>query len=255
MNLSMFDLSGKIAVVIGGSSGIGKAIAEGLAEAGANIAICARRFDVCKACCSEIAKLGRRAFPIKCDSTNSTEVDGMIEVAVREFGKVDILVYSAGAEVFKPIIEMTNEDWQRVIDVNLTGAFLCGRVAARQMVKQGSGGKIIFIASVAYILAMKYGSAYCSSKAGIVQLAREMALELASYNIQVNTVSPGYFLTPFNEEFFSILKNREKALAVIPMRRLGDTKELKGVGILLASSASDYMTGSNIVIDGGLLLT
>ena len=247
----MFDLSGKVAVVVGGNSGIGKGIAEGLAEAGANIVVCARRLNLCQEVCLEIEKLGVKTLPVRCDVTNTDEVNNLIETTIKEFGKVDIFAYSAGlGEVEKTVVEMSDEDWDMSLNIMLRGAFLCSRAVAREMIKQ-NGGKIIYVASLFSIIGAPRCSAYCASKGGLVQLAKVMALELARYNIQVNAISPGYVYTPLNYEFLSIEENKQRLIKTIPQRRIANVDEIKGIAIYLASPASSFMTGVNIVIDGG----
>jgi len=254
MTLSMFDLSGKVAVVVGGNSGIGRGIAEGLAEAGANIVVSARRLNLCQEVCSEIEKLGVKTLPVKCDVTNTDEVNNLIEAAIKEFGKVDIFAYCPGTgEGTKTVAEMGDEDWDRSLDIMLRGAFLCSRAVAREMIKQNAG-KIIYIASTAATTGIAMWSSYCASKGGLVQLARVLALELAKYNIQVNAISPGYVHTPLNREFLSIEENKQKIIRNIPMRRIANVDEIKGIAIYLASPASSFMTGANIAIDGGQTL-
>ncbi len=254
MTLSMFDLSGKVAVVVGGNSGIGKGIAEGLAEAGANIVVSARRLNLCQEACSEIEKLGVKAFPLRCDVTNTDEVNSLIEATVKEFGKVDIFVFSVGiGEGTKTVVEMSDEDWDRSLNIMLRGAFLCSRAVAKEMIKQNEG-KIIYIASTAATTGISTWSSYCVSKGGLVQLARVMALELARYNIQINAISPGFVLTPLNREFLSVEENKKEVIRNIPQRRIGNVDEIKGMAIYLASPASSYMTGANIIIDGGQTL-
>lgn len=248
---TMFDLSGKTAVVVGGNSGIGKGIAEGLAEAGANIVVSARRLNLCQEVCAEIEKLGVKALPVKCDITKTDEVNNLIETTVKELGGLDILVYSAGiGEAEKLVVEMSDEDWDKTLNIMLRGAFLCSRAAAKEMIKQNSG-KMILVASMFSIMGFPRGSAYCASKGGVAQLAKVLALELARYNIQVNTLSPGYVYTPINQEFFSIEENRQRLTRNIPQRRIANVNEIKGIAVYLASPASSYMTGANIIIDGG----
>lgn len=257
MPLEMFDLSGKVAVVTGGYSGIGKGIAEGLAEAGANIVICARHLDRCQEACSEIAdKFGVKCLPVRCDVTNTDEVNNLIETTVKEFGKVDILVNSAGiGEREKPAVEITDEDWDYSLDIDLKGPFLCCRAAAREMLKQG-GGKIINVASVGGdAVIFRNMSPYCAAKAGLTQLTKVMALELARHNIQVNAIVPGYFHTPMNYALFSTEVGRKIIERKMPMGRLGNADEIKGLAIYLASPASSFMTGSCVVLDGGQSLT
>jgi len=248
----IFDLSGKVAIVTGGHSGIGNGIAKSLAEAGADVVISARRFERCQEACSEIEKkLGVKSLPVRCDVTNTDEVNNLIETTIKEFGKVNILVNSAGVGGSeKPVVEMSDEDWDTTINIDLRGAFLCSRAAAREMIKQNEG-KIINIASMVAFVASRYMSAYCASKAGVVQLTKVMALELVRYNIQVNAICPGYFLTPMNHEFFSTEMGKKLVDRNIPMRRLGNVDELKGIAIYLASPASSFTTGASILIDGG----
>ena len=251
MKFEMFDLSGKVAVVVGGHSGIGRGIAEGLAEAGADIVIAARRFDRCQETCSELEKLEVKTLPVRCDATINDEVNNLVETTVREFGKLDILVYSAGVGGNeKPVLETTDEEWDETLNVNLRGAFLCCRAVAKEMVKQ-NGGKIINVASILGLIGNSRTSAYCTSKGGIIQLTKSMALELVRYNIQVNALCPGYFLTPMNAEFFSKEIGERYIKKFIPMGRLGRTDELKGIAIYLASPASSFTTGAAMVVDGG----
>ena len=251
----MFDLNGKVAIVTGGHSGLGKGIAEGLAEVGADLVICARRFELCQEVCSEIeGKLGVKSLPVRCDVTRTDEVNNLIKSTIKEFGKVDILVNSAGIGASeKPVVAMSDEDWDTILNINLRGIFLCSRAAAREMIKQNEG-KIINIASIAAFMASRNMAAYCAGKAGVVQLTKVMALELVKYNIQVNTICPGYFLTPMNYEFFSSETGKNVVQRNIPMQRLGQVDELKGIAIYLASSASSFTIGAAIIIDGGQTL-
>lgn len=256
MDLSVFALKDKIAVVTGGNSGIGKGIAEGLAEAGADIVIAARRFEQCREVCSEIeSKTGVKCLPIKCDVTKTDEVNGLIEETVKVFGKVDILVNSAGVGMSdKPVVEMSDKDWDSTLDINLRGTFLCSRAAAREMIKRKQG-KIIDVSSIyGTSRAIRNAGDYCASKAGVIQLAKVMALELARYNIQVNVICPGYFRTPMNDEFLSSDIGQKVVKTNIPMQRPGNVDELKGIAIYLASQASSFTTGATIVVDGGHII-
>jgi len=250
----MFDLSGKAAIVTGGGSGIGRALAEGLAEAGCGIVICSRNYEQCVKAGGEIAELGVKVLPIRCDVTKSDEVENLVRSAVEEMGGIDILVNNAGTEGREiPMVDMPEEDWDRIMDVNLKGVFLCSRAVAKKMIGRG-GGKIINVASIAAFIAIPYVSAYCASKGGVVQLTRSMALELASYNIQVNAICPGYFSTPMSQRMYEPEMWTRIARKNVPMGRLGRPEELKGTAIYLASSATDFMTGSCIVMDGGQLI-
>lgn len=253
MGLSMFDLSGKVAVVTGGYWGIGYGIVEALAEAGAGIVICARHFDRCQEACSKIEKLGVKAFPLRCDVTKTDEVENLIGTTVKEFGKIDILVNNAGTTgSAKPIVEMSDEAWDETVAIDLKGPFLCSRAVAREMIKQ-NGGKIINIASYCSFMPIPCSADYCASKAGLLLLTKTMALELIRYNINVNAICPGYVATEsFNPTL--IAKMEAEAKKRIPIGRIANVDDLKGIAVYLASPASDYMVGAAILIDGGLSL-
>ena len=252
MKLAMFHLSGKVAIVTGGCSGLGTAFSQALAEAGSNIVVA----DVlvgtpqCQDVCSAIERFGVKVISVKCDVTNPEDVDNLVASTIKEFGKVNILVNSAG--IFgenKSVVDMSLENWERVLAVDLNGSFLCCRAVAREMIKQNQG-KIINISSASSFKALPGTAAYAAAKAAIIMLTKTMALELVRYNIQVNALSPGYFLTPLNRDFFETEAGK-KLINSWPMRRPGNVDELKGIIILLASSASDYITGSMILVDGG----
>ena len=251
----MFDLTGRVAVITGGYDGIGRGIADGLAEAGSDIVICSRNYKRCAEACTEIEDFGVRAFPIECDISRADQVENLISETIKKMGKLNILVNNAGVSGSeKPILEMSDEDWDDVLDVNLKGSFLCARAAVKEMIKQG-GGKIINVSSITAFIAMQNVSAYCASKGGLVQLTKAMALEFAKYNVQVNALCPGYFLTPmsrglYQPEIWNKIVHRN-----VPMGRMGKPEELKGTAIYLASSATDFMTGACIVIDGGHLIS
>ncbi len=252
MKLSMFDLSEKVAVVTGGYWGIGYGIAEGLAEAGADIVICARHFDRCQEACLQIEKLGVKALPIRCDVSKTDEVENLIGTTVKEFGKIDILVNNAGTTgSAKPVVEMSKEAWDETVAIDLTGPFLCSRAAAREMIKQ-NGGKIINIASYCSFMPIPHSADYCASKAGLLLLTKTMALELIRYNICVNAICPGYVATALNPTLMA--KMEAEAKKRIPIGRIANINELKGLAVYLASPASDYMVGSAILIDGGIAL-
>jgi NAD(P)-dependent dehydrogenase (short-subunit alcohol dehydrogenase family) len=249
--LAMFDLTGKVAIVTGGYHGIGRGIAEGLAEAGANIVICARNSQRCAEACEEIGKMGVRTLGVRCDITRAEEIAEMVRKTAEGMGRIDILVNNAGVGGSeKPILKMSEEDWDCAVDIDLKGAFLCARAVVPEMIKQG-GGKIINVASIAAMIGMPNMAAYCASKGGMVQLTKVMALEFIRHNIQVNALCPGYFLTPMNRKFFESEVGQKVVQRNIPMNRTGRVEELKGTAIYLASAATNFMTGSCIVIDGG----
>lgn len=252
MKLERFDLSGKVAVVTGGCSGLGCAFSEALAEAGADIVIADMLVGTpqCQESCSGIETFGKKVLPIKCDVTNPEDVDNLVARSVAEFGKIDILVNSAG--IFgenKRVVDMSPENWDKVIAVDLRGSFLCCRAVAREMIKQNEG-KIINISSASSFKALPGMAAYAAAKAAIIMLTKTLALELARYNIQVNTLSPGYFLTPLNRVFFET-EGGKKLISGWPMRRPGNTDELKGMIVYLASPASNYTSGAELLVDGG----
>lgn len=253
MNLPYFDLTGKVAIITGGATGIGRGIAEGLADAGANIVIAARRLEKCEVACKEIAERTEvKTFPCKCDITDRRQTAAFVDDVINEFGHIDILVNNSGTGGSeKPILKMTDEDWNRVIDTNLKGAFLLSQAVVGKMVERGQGGKIINVASIGALIGWPNMSAYCASKGGCVQLTKAMALEWVRYDIQVNAILPGYFETPMNKEFFATEAGAKAIKDSIPMKRIAQIEEMKGVAILLASQASSFMTGSSVVVDGG----
>lgn len=253
MQFPYFDLSEKVAIITGGAAGIGRGIAEGLADAGSSIVLAARRLDACKAACEEIgARTGVETLPLRCDVAKEGEIDRLVRDVEKEFGRIDILVNNAGiGGSEKPILEMKDTDWDRVIDINLNAVFSLSRAVAEHMVNRGNGGKIINVASIGGMTVFKNMSAYCASKAACIQLTRVMALEWVRYNIQVNAILPGYFETPMNRVFFSSDTGKRIIKDKIPLKRIGRIEELRGIAVLLASRASSFITGSAFVVDGG----
>jgi NAD(P)-dependent dehydrogenase (short-subunit alcohol dehydrogenase family) len=253
MKLPYFDLTGKVAMISGGATGIGKGIAQGLAEAGATIVIIARRLDLCEQTCFEIEeKYGVEAFPYSCDITSSKEIKDTVHKVNHALGHIDILVNNAGiGGSEKPILKMTDQDWDSVLNINLKSVFTLTREVVTRMAAQNTGGKIINIASIGAHKGWPNMSAYCAGKAGCVQLTKIMALEWAGKNIQANAILPGYFETPMNTAFFNSAVGKKIIHTQIPVKRLAQIEEIKGVAILLASRASSFITGSSIVVDGG----
>ena len=253
MRLPYFDLTGKVALVTGGATGIGRGIAEGLADAGASIVLCARRVGLLEEACAEIsAKSGVRTYAHRVDICSSGEIEALVEDVVEEFGHIDILVNNSGiGGSEKPVLRMNEEDWDAVLDTNLKGVFMLSRAVVARMVARGGGGKVINVASIGGLIAWPNMAAYCASKGGCVQLTKVMALEWVREGIQVNAILPGYFETPMNTEFFSTEVGKRVIKRNIPMQRLGAIEEIKGIAILLASEASAFMTGSAVVVDGG----
>ncbi|MBW7835020.1 MAG: glucose 1-dehydrogenase [Sphingomonadales bacterium] len=247
-----FNLSGKLAIVTGGGSGIGLGIARALAKAGADIALCGRRLSVCETACAEIRQTGVAAEAFRCDVSQQNEVEAMVAAVIERFGRIDILVNNAGiAGAAQPFLDITLEQWRQTIDINLTGMFLCSQAVGRHMVREGHG-KIINVASVGSFLPLPCSADYSASKGGVMMLTRAMALELIRHNIQVNAVCPGYITTELKQD--TIERVAEKAARKVPAGRIGRSEEVAGVVVFLASSASDYMVGSSVVIDGGIML-
>jgi NAD(P)-dependent dehydrogenase (short-subunit alcohol dehydrogenase family) len=249
------DLRGTVALVTGASRGLGRAFALALAAAGADLGLVARGADDLGRVAREAAAQGVRAEVLIADLRREPDVAAAVDGTVRAFGRIDVLVNNAGisGEV-KPFIDLAPGEWDAVLDMNLRAPMLCAQAAARQMVEQG-GGRIINVASIAALAPITRLAPYCASKAGLVQLTRVMALELARHKVWVNALCPGYFATPMNQEFFQSPPGRELIQRAIPMRRLGDPGELAPMVVFLASPAAGFMTGSVVVVDGGQTLT
>jgi NAD(P)-dependent dehydrogenase (short-subunit alcohol dehydrogenase family) len=250
--LPCFDLSGKVAVVTGGASGIGRGIADGLAEAGADVVIGSRRLDQCAEACQTIREhTGVRTLALRCDLTDQTSIGNFVSEIIAKLGHIDILVNNAGTIVEKPILEMQESDWDLMLDTNLKGIFTLTKAVAKNMIGRGKGGKIINVASTAGVIAWPKMSAYCASKGGCIQLTRVMALEWAKHDIQANAIVPGYFLTPISENFVNSEKGREVIARDIPLKRVARPEEIKGLANLLASQGASFITGAAFTIDGG----
>ena len=246
----MFDLTGKVAVVTGGARGIGRAIAEGFAGAGASVVIADIDYTEAHKACAEIDKTGVRAVAVKCDVSQSDDADTLIRTTIEVFDKIDILVNNAGISgSAKPVIELNDEEWHHTLGINLTGVFLCSRAAARKMIEQKSG-KIINITSVASYQPIANSGDYCASKGGALMLTKVLALELVKHNIQVNAICPGMFDTNLAPQLKEAYMKKMKQL--IPIGRFARVEEIKGLAVFLASSASDYLVGAAIPIDGGI---
>lgn len=249
----LFDLSGKTAVVTGGGSGLGRQMAEGLAEMGANLVLCARKAERCEAAAAELAKLGVQAVGMRCDVRDPTEVQAVVERARAEIGEIDILVNCAGTVWGAATEEMPLEGWQKVIDVNLTGTFLFAQAVGRAMIEQGAGGKIVNIASVAGLRGappeIMNSVPYNASKGGVIAFTRDLAWKWARHGINVNAIAPGWF--PSEMSSFVLDAQGDKLRRHIPLGRFGGPHDLKGAVVFLASAASDYVTGHTLVVDGG----
>jgi NAD(P)-dependent dehydrogenase (short-subunit alcohol dehydrogenase family) len=254
MPLSL-DLRGRVVLVTGASRGLGRAGALALAEAGADLALTARGADDLAAVAAEAAKQGVRVETFCADVREPAAIEAMVAGALTAFGRIDVLVNNAGISgVERPFVELGPAEWDDVLAVDLRGPALCARAAARAMVERRRG-RIINVASIGAVRPIAHLAPYCASKAGLVQLTRVMALELARHNVQVNAVCPGYFATPMNEAFFASPAGQDVIRRGILMRRLGDPAEFAPTIVFLASDASSFMTGSVVTVDGGHTLT
>lgn len=253
MDAPSFHLPGKVAVVTGGRGGIGKAIALALAEAGADIAICDRVIDdgELEAVAGEVERLGRRSLAARADITNKADVDNFVQEVISEFGALDILVNNAAMNIRAPLLELREGGWDKVINTDLKGYYLCSQVMGQKMVEQ-KRGNIINIASVAALRAEPGMGAYCIAKVGVVMLTRVLALELAQYNIRVNAIAPYIVKTKFSQPLWSEPETLKQIESGIPLGRLAEPSDIVGSVLFLASDASAYITGHTIIVDGGL---
>jgi NAD(P)-dependent dehydrogenase (short-subunit alcohol dehydrogenase family) len=245
-----FSLAGKTALVTGASSGFGWHFAQVLSEAGARVALAARRLDRLQALQEKIRAAGGEAAAVKLDVTSSASVKDAFDAAERALGPVTILINNAGIPSGTTFAATSDEDWRSVLDVNLDGVFRTGREAAQRMIAHGTGGAIVNIASILGFGAIRTLSSYSASKAAVIALTKSMALELARDNIRVNALAPGYFSTEFNDAFLASEAGL-RLLSRVPMRRAGRLEELDGPLLLLASDAGAFMTGSVLTVDGG----
>jgi len=252
MGYSKLDLKGKSAVVIGGTSGIGRAIALGLAEAGADVAPTSRRLDQVESTASEIEALGRRSLRATSDVTDRASLQGVLDAAVKDFGKVDILVNSAGRTKKAPTLNFSEQDWNDILETNLTGILRACQIFGPHMMERRYG-RIINIASIGSFLGMLQVTAYSASKAAVASLTQSLAIEWAPYGICVNAIAPGVFPTALNQKLLEGTPRGNEWLMRTPMKRFGKVEELAGAAIYLASDAASYTTGSVLIVDGGIL--
>jgi len=248
-----FPLPGKVAIITGGRRGIGRAIALALAEGGADIAICGRVIEdgELQAVAEEVKRLGRRSLAVQADITKKADVDGLVQRVMGEFGAIDILVNNAAMNIKAPLLELREDGWDRVIDTDLKGYYLCSQAVGKIMVDQ-KRGNIINIASTAAIKAAPEMGAYCIAKAGVVMLTKVLALELAKYNIRVNAIAPYMVKTKFSQPLWSDPQTLKQLESEIPLGRLAEPSDIIGAVLFLASDASSYITGHTIIVDGGL---
>ncbi|MGI9420609.1 MAG: SDR family NAD(P)-dependent oxidoreductase [Geminicoccaceae bacterium] len=248
-----FDLDGKAALVTGASQGLGQRFATVLAERGAKVALAARQVERLDALRAEIEQNGGVACAVKLDVTDTASIEACLRQVTKNLGPLDILVNNAGVAVSKPVLEQTEDDWDKVVGTNLKGAFFMAQAAARSMVERGEGGAIVNIASVLALEVIGHLGPYAASKGGVWQVTKTMALELARHDIRVNALAPGYIETDINRDFLQSAAGQQM-VKKIPQRRYGEPEDLDGALLLLASDAGRYITGSIIVVDGGFML-
>ena len=251
MSMPSLSLAGKVAIVTGSSRGIGRGIALIFAEAGADVVVCSRNLDgKLELGAEEIRKLGRRSLAVTADVANNVDIDNLVKQTMAEFGAIDVLVNNAGTGIRTPVLEHSEEDWDKVLDTNLKSCFLLSRAVGKIMLEQ-KRGNIINIASMRGIVAASGRVSYTVSKAGIIMLTRVLALEFAPY-IRVNAIAPGWVRTELTEHQWKDPKICSEINATIPMDRWAAVDEMASVALFLASELSSYVTGQTLVVDGGI---
>ena len=252
MSYSLLELNGKTAVVIGGTSGIGRAIAHGLAEAGANVIPTSRRMEQVEAAAGEIEERGRRSLRVTSDVSDRASLQTVLDETVAAFGKVDILINSAGRTKRAPTLDFSEEDWNAIMETNLTGTLRACQVFGRHMLERGYG-RIINIASLSTFVALYEVAAYSASKAAVASLTKSLAIEWASRGVCVNAIAPGVFRTALNQKLLDESERGREFQLRTPMRRFGKVEELAGAAVFLASDAASFVTGEVLTVDGGFL--
>jgi len=250
MTIPSLSLEGKVAIVTGGSRGIGRVIALGFAEAGANVVVCSRTLTDLEKVAEEIEALGRRSLAVETNIAVKSEVDNLVEKTLEKFGTIDILVNNAAINIMRPLTELREDGWDKVMNVGLKGYYLCSQAVAKVMIEKKSGN-IINISSGAAVKAAPMLGAYSISKAGVVMLTQLLAADLARYNIRVNAIGPGMVKTGFSQPMWGNPDMLKVMESQIPLGRLAEPEEIMAVALFLASDASSYITGQTIYVDGG----
>lgn len=253
MSFDLLPLKGRSALVTGAGKGLGRAIALALAEAGANVALIARTRTDLEQVAAEVERMGRVAMVIPADATNSVEIDAAFTTFHEVFRQLDVVVHAAGSSRRKAALHLSDDEWHALLDANLTSTFFVCRAAARLMIQTG-GGSIIPIASTAGLRGRPNNAAYSAAKAGVINLAKALAMEWAPNGIRVNVLAPGRFLTPLTESEMSDPDKYVAFVKNVPLGRIGKPEELREIAVWLASDASSFVTGSVVVIDGGQTL-
>ena len=252
MSYSKLDLNGRVAVVIGGTSGIGRAIAHGLADAGADVVCTSRRSEQVETAAAEIENKGRRTIRVASDVSDRASIQNLLKECVAALGNIDILVNSAGRTKREPSLDLDDETWNAILETNLTGTLRSCQVFGRHMIENGYG-RIINIASLSTFVSLFEVAAYSASKAAVASLTKSLAIEWARHGVNVNAIAPGVFRTALNEKLLDETPRGQEFLTRTPMGRFGNVEELAGAAVFLASEAASYVTGEVLVVDGGFL--